>query len=178
MNVNSAPLLEERPHFAQRALRPKISVILLSSGSIDQLERAVTAVSDAIFALNAQLVIVREESQDGRPEAALRIANLHRCQLAFAEQGSDRAALAARGLELVTGDIVTLRYDDHVGQGDWLDAFARGTPGTRQSAPMDERIVASAVSDERGVAAARSGADRSRSHSMRRSRETTSRSTS
>lgn len=129
---------------APRSARPNISIVLLSRSDAE-LERAMRVVGTAAEPLNAQLVLVCEETTGASRERIVSMAKAHPCALAWVGAGSDRSAMTDEGLKHVTGDIVTCREDNRVGDGEWLVALGRyGAPVRR--ADVSVPVV---VTDER-----------------------------
>ncbi|MGQ0646186.1 MAG: hypothetical protein ACT4P7_01375 [Gemmatimonadaceae bacterium] len=135
----------------EQGARARLSVVLLSTGDQEELERAVLSVRDAVFALSGQLVIVREEAQGVGRDRVQRLAQQHRCAFTFADPGSGRAYLTDAGMRLATGDIVAVRDDVRVQDGDWLSAFARSVGMTRDVVRTADSAVEIEISDDRAT---------------------------
>ena len=125
--------------------RPRITVVLLSRGEENALERAVTLLRDAVGAMNAELLIVRDDESllPSDRERMTRLAHNARCLVAFAPSGGSRHALADAAMALATGDIIALRDDVAVTDADWLRPFAQALDrGPRQLADREVTPVA------------------------------------
>ena len=129
---------------------PSLSVILLSEGTPEQLERALASIEGRCRALAAEVIAVRAELGDAVSE----LSAAHPGVIFLdAPKGSSSAALRLLGVDFASGDILTLRMDGAVGDGEWLQAFESAVGATpaadrapretaRKLAPVDERVAA------------------------------------
>lgn len=129
---------------------PSLSVILLSEGSSEQLGRALASIAGRCRALSAEVIVVRADSG----HAASELGGSHPGVIFLeAPEGSSAAAMRVIGVDFASGDILALRTDDAVGEGDWLQAFDStlgATPtvarppreAVRALAPVDDRVAA------------------------------------
>ena len=139
----------------RREGRPRLSVLLLSAGDDCTLERALSAVSDAVFALGAQLIIARKEASAAGRERVQRLAQQHRCAVAFVDAGCDRVAMSREALRLVTGDILAIRDASVVNDSSWLEGLARAH-GLEANRDLDHQVTVTNVTvDERVVVGGR-----------------------
>jgi hypothetical protein len=133
-----------------RRVGPRLSIVLLSGGLERDLERAVSALSDLVLSLSAQLIVVREDLGPSDRERVSRFVQQHGFTCTFIEAGRGRGAMSDQALRYVTGDVVTVREDSMVGDGEWLSAF--GDAGSVvDSSWSSERPVVSEVQDDRSA---------------------------
>ena len=103
--------------------RPRLSIVLLSSGAIGQLYPALTSVIESPFFLETELVVVRA---CGSEEEKGRLQRLSR-QLGFVLElvpaQSTREFMAAQGAGKAAGDIVTVRVDTAASDNLWLSSY-------------------------------------------------------
>lgn len=174
MNSSAASVEDFRSVSYARSQRPRLSVVLISRGDELSLERALLAITDMACALDAQMVVVREAPDGPARDRVQRLTQMHGCAIAFTEPGVSRIAMSEAAMKVVTGDIVTLRDDVSIVDGEWLGVFA-GSLGVALSPPVEfERPTP--IADERAAAGARPSPDRSAriAHSTRRRAEATS----
>jgi hypothetical protein len=108
----------------QSGSTPSLSIVVLSTGSESDLERAMAYVGGVTRRLGAELIVVRaEEDRQARDRIAV-IAESRRFLVRFTESGTARAGLADAGMRAATGDIVAVREDVSCLDGDWLRPFA------------------------------------------------------
>jgi hypothetical protein len=107
--------------------------VVLSLGSQSDLERAVELMAKSIRWYGAQLVVARAE--DGTASADL-LRDHPNASIVRAPKGSSRAQLCDAAMAAATGDIVALRDDSAVRDGNWLDSFS-GPIQVSQSPPAD-----------------------------------------
>lgn len=112
--------------------KPSLSIVVLSTGSESDLERAMAYVSGVTRRLDAELIVVRGEEDRRARERLSVVAESRQFHVRFAEPGASRASLADAGMKAATGDIVAVREDAHCLDGDWLRPFAE-----RLSATLD-----------------------------------------
>lgn len=98
-----------------------LSVVLLSLGNRNDLERAVSVLTPSLQRFGAQLVVARED--DEVPMTALSRENLA-VSFVRAPKGSNRAQLCDLGMSVATGDIVALRDDVAVSDSEWMECFS------------------------------------------------------
>ncbi len=105
-----------------RCTSPALSVILVSQGSRQELERAVRIVSPTLRAVKAQLVVVRRN-----PESTLEFAlsEAGRVDIVRASDDSTRRDMLARAMRVAQGDLIALRDDTAVIDDEWLSAYRR-----------------------------------------------------
>lgn len=128
----------------QSGSTPSLSIVVLSTGTESDVERAMAYVSGVTRRLGAELIVVRGEDDRQAQERLTVVANVRRFQACFCEPGTSRAGLADRGMRVATGDIVAVREDSACLDGDWLRPFAERLSATLDAPhPVDDsRIVA------------------------------------
>jgi hypothetical protein len=100
--------------------KPQLSIVLLSTGSRGDLERAANVLIPIVRAVRGQLVIVRDEA----PPALLQtyvdsgVINFLRMP-----RGTERDGMAQAAMSLVRGDIVAIREDANVRDVEWLTPY-------------------------------------------------------
>lgn len=114
--------------------RASLSVVLLSMGSRNDLERAVTVLTPSLRRFGAQLVVARAEDDVTAPSMNQDLS----VSFIRAPKGANRAELCDLGMAAATGDIVALREDTSVRDSEWMESFS-GT--VRISGPMDAVVV-------------------------------------
>ncbi len=112
--------------------RPRLSIVLLSTGSLDVLGRAIDTILDASFCLETELVVARSCRSDEEKSKAQRLARVHGFSLEVAAASIGRGQLAELGARRATGDIVAVRDDFSASESSWLSPFA---------APVEEAVV-------------------------------------
>ncbi len=103
--------------------RPRLSIVLLSSGAIDQLHAALTSVIEAPFFLETELVVVRACGSDEEKGRLQRLSRQLGFVLELAPANSTRAFMAAQGAGKAGGDIVTVRVDAAASDNLWLSSY-------------------------------------------------------
>lgn len=104
--------------------RPRLSIVLISVGSISYLDRALRMVLETPFYLETELVVVRTCSAEDEKAHLFRLSRQHGFSLELAPAGCNRDVLADLGSRRASGDILSVR-DDHVVSDDlWLKPFA------------------------------------------------------
>lgn len=129
--------------------RPRLSIVLISRGSESDLERALLAVTDPGYALGAQVVVVREHPDGQVPAQVEQLVKTYAASLTVVAPGSSRSAISDAAMHLVSGDIVAIREDVKLRDGDWLSAFHRSMGVTEAWGLPAETEVEKAVADER-----------------------------
>lgn len=99
---------------------PSLSVILLSEGSRDDLDRALASIEPRCVTLGAEVIVVRQEIADHLVEL-----NATHPGVIFLDspKGTTSAAMREAAIGRASGDILALRMDGAVGDGRWLNAF-------------------------------------------------------
>lgn len=129
---HSVPL---RPHLSGA----RLSVVLLSTGSLPELEAAVASLSSRLHRFDAQLVVVRPGAESAELEGLLEYP---RATFVTAPAGASRSQLCDLGMTRASGDIVALREARNVRDGEWLDSFSSTVPvADRVSDQISERVV-------------------------------------
>lgn len=129
--------------------RPSLSVILISTGSREELEGVLAAVCGRCRRMEAEVIVVRAVGTDG--VAPLREAYPN---VTFVEAPADCSDRALRdlGMGVARGDIVALRSAAVVGDGAWLSAF-HATVGTiDDELPTEVEVALSVAVEESAVA--------------------------
>ena len=103
--------------------RPRLSIVILSAGSIDLLDRALAAVLETPFYLETELVVVRICRSEDEKTRLQRMSRQMGFVLELAPAHTSREVLAAQGASTATGDIVTLRQDVTAHDKGWLSAY-------------------------------------------------------
>lgn len=137
------PLATNTLESATRTVRhgtPSLSIVLLSTGTEDALEKALLAISDAAFEMSAEVLVIRDEAAPAA-DRVRRMAAQHRVELLFAPAQSDRAVMSDLAMVRARGDIVAIRPDEAVNGDEWLTRFARRLGVELGVARMVERTV-------------------------------------
>ena len=108
----------------QSGSKPSLSIVVLSTGTESDLERAMAYVSGVTRRLGAELIVVRGEDDKRAQERLAVVASARRFHLCMAEPGTSRAGLADLGMRAASGDVVAVREDSACLDGDWLRPFA------------------------------------------------------
>lgn len=153
--VDHMPLRDSRasrraPHL------PTLSVVILSQGDRSGLERALAAVAGRCRRMEAEIIVVRDSSDDDLATLSVAYPSVTFLD-APAPMGS--AQLREFGMSRATGDIVALRMDAAVDDGVWLDAFGATVGCVDEGAMIEVEIPLTAVVED-AVAA---GGERRRS---------------
>ncbi len=145
---------------------PTLSIVLLSTGTEDVLERALLAISDAAFEMSAEVLVIRDDAAPAA-DRVKRMAAMHGVEVVFAPANSDRAAMSDLAMVRAHGDIVAVRSDAAVNGDEWLTRFARRLGVELGAARMMELSV------ERPVEVAEKNRTTRRAHSTFRRTENT-----
>src|SRR5688572_7431616 len=100
---------------------PTLGLLLLSTGSEHDLERALRCVADA--SLSCNVAVVRRSSAEDVRVRVSRLAHRYGVRMAWAPADSSRAMLADCGLPLLEADIISIREDGAIGDAGWLSPF-------------------------------------------------------
>ena len=102
---------------------PTLSVVMVSSGSFDDLDRAISLTRAAIGECAAELIVVRADSDSaqGLPAGF----DLKGAVFVQAPLGADRAALSDLAMQTVSGDIVAIREDLQIRDSGWLAQYVQ-----------------------------------------------------
>ena len=103
--------------------RPRLSIVLLSSGAIDHLYAALTSVIESPFFLETELVVVRACGSDEEKGRLQRLSRQLGFVLELAPASSTREFMAAQGAGKAAGDIVTVRVDAAASDNVWLSSY-------------------------------------------------------
>lgn len=98
-----------------------LSVVVLSTGSRSDLERAIQVITPSVRRYGAQLIVARAD--DGLPSAPV-LREHPKAAFVRVPKGASRSQLCDAGMAAATGDIVALRDDSAVSGADWLDSFS------------------------------------------------------
>lgn len=135
--IVNAALQEDSRALPALRTRPRLSIVLISIGSVNFLEQALSMVLDTQFYLETELVVVRACASDEEKGHLFRLSRQHGFLVELAPAGASRDTLADLGSQRATGDILTVK-DDHVVMDDlWLSPFA---------APVEQTVWDTAVS--------------------------------
>jgi len=97
-----------------------LSVVVLSTGTRGDLERATSILAPVLSTLRGQLVIASSESL---PVTLQGYADSGQLTFVRVSRGSARAALAEAAMAVVRGDIVAIREDVAVRDAEWLAPY-------------------------------------------------------
>jgi hypothetical protein len=126
---------------------PSLSVIVLSEGSRDDLDRALMSIAPRCSSLGAEVIVVRQ----GIADSIVELNATHPGVIFLdAPKGSTSAAMREAGIDRASGDILALRMDGAVGDGRWLQAFdstvsSPSTSGGREAARPLSPVVDDAI---------------------------------
>jgi hypothetical protein len=98
----------------------RLTVVLLSTGSLQELESSVSAITSRLSRFGAQLVIVRA----GDSADLEAVVEYPFTAFVTAPEGTTRAQLCDLGMSRANGDIIALRDAANVRDGSWLDSFS------------------------------------------------------
>jgi hypothetical protein len=113
--VSLTPAKEER----RLRDRATLSVVLLSSGSVSELERALGVLLPTVRRFGAEVVVARASAH-----ATTSLSHEHPdVRIVHAPLGSTRTELCDAAMAVANGDIVALREDVAVRDADWLHSF-------------------------------------------------------
>lgn len=122
-NLSNATAQSPAPSAHPLQTRPRLSIILLSSGPIEHLDRALMSVLETAFYLETELVVVRACRSDDEKGRLQRLSRQYGFSVELAASGSTRDSLAELGALRATGDIVSVK-DDHLAFDSlWLAPF-------------------------------------------------------
>ncbi len=105
-------------------------MVLLSLGSRNELERAVSVLTPSLRRFGAQLVVARADDDATAPGLNQDMP----VSFIRAPKGTDRAALCDMAMAAATGDIVALREDTSVRDSEWMESFSGSV---RSSGPVE-----------------------------------------
>jgi hypothetical protein len=135
--------------------RPHVSVVLVSDGCWQTMERSLARVAPRCRCMNAEVIAIR--SGDDAVPIAIQAANPE-VRFCFAPKGTSEAQLRTIAMLEAAGDIVALRRATDVADALWLDAHFRVATGSEpddfdeiERAVYDglaEQVVAEALSSE------------------------------
>jgi len=114
--------------------RPHISVVLVSDGCWQTVERSLARVAPRCRGMHAEVIAIR--SGDEAVPVAIQSANPE-VRFCFAPSGTTEAQLRTIAMLEASGDIVALRRAAEVEDAIWLDAHFRAATGT-EPADFDE----------------------------------------
>ena len=114
----------------------RLSVVLLSTGSLQELETAVSVLANRLYRFGAQLVVVRADGDLSELEALVEYPFV---TFVSAPAGASRPQLCDLGMTRASGDIVALRETRSVRDGSWLDSFSTAVTAGETSS---DRLVA------------------------------------
>jgi hypothetical protein len=128
--------------------RPRLSIVLISIGSVSFLDQALKMVLETQFYLETELLVVRTCASDEERAHLFRLSRQHGFMLELAPAGASRETLADLGSQRATGDILTVKHDHLVLDDHWLSPFAApvehavwDTGATRTGAELVDRPV-------------------------------------
>jgi hypothetical protein len=114
-DVSPPPAKEER----RVRDRATLSVVLLSSGSVSELERAIGVLLPTVRRFGAEVVVARASAH-----ATTSLLHEHpEVHVVHAPLGSTRTELCDAAMAVANGDIVALREDVAVRDAEWLYSF-------------------------------------------------------
>ena len=99
---------------------PSLSVVLLSEGTPEELERALASIGERCRSLSAEVIVVRRAMGEGVAELSAAHPGVVFLE---APVGSSSAEMREIGVHCASGDILAMRTDGAVGDGCWLQAF-------------------------------------------------------
>jgi hypothetical protein len=108
---------------------PSLSVILLSVGTCADLERAIASLAGPLRELAAQLIVVRRNPE---PPVERALAAVARYRIVKAPDDCTRGDMRGLGMRAAQGDIVALRDDVSIVDGEWLACFRPQLLTTRE----------------------------------------------
>ncbi|MGH7712769.1 MAG: hypothetical protein ACREOG_15875, partial [Gemmatimonadaceae bacterium] len=127
--------------FGRAKGRPHISVILLSDGSWQTMERSLARVAPRCRFMHAEVIAIGS----GDDPVPVTIQSAHpEVRFCSAPTGTTEAQLRTIAMLEASGDIVALRRSAEVGDARWLDAHFRVATG---SEPGDFDAIERAVYD-------------------------------
>ena len=119
-----------------------LSVVIVSSGSATESQRAAQVLKTASRDFSAQFILV---SQNGDPGLASTVEMIG-AEFVLAPMGSTRAEMCDLGMCRANGAIVAVRDDVTVGDGRWLDTYRAVLPRTvtipAEAVVMDTLVAA------------------------------------
>ena len=113
-----------------------LSVVIVSSGSATESQRAAQVLKSASRDFSAQFILV---SQNGDPGLASTV-EMAGAEFVLAPQGSTRAEMCDLGMCRANGAIVAVRDDVTVGDGRWLESYRAVLP-CREAVTMPTESV-------------------------------------
>ena len=128
-----------RPSVAARGAHASLSVVLLSTGDTHVLRGSILALAPRCKALGAELIVVGADAEIARDARFHQFSDL---RFVRASEPSTLPAMRDVGMAQASGDIVALREDVAVGDGSWLEVFARCVGVTEGVAARSQAPVA------------------------------------
>jgi hypothetical protein len=114
-DASPTPVKEER----RLRDRATLSVVLLSSGSVGELERAIGVLLPTVRRFGAEVVVARASAH-----ATTSLMHEHpEVRIVHAPLGSTRTELCDAAMTIANGDILALREDVAVRDAEWLHSF-------------------------------------------------------
>ena len=114
-----------------------LSVVIVSSGSAIESQRAAQVLKTASSDFSAQFILV---SQNGDPGLASTV-ELTGAEFVLAPKGSTRAEMCDLGMCRANGAIVAVRDDATVGDGRWLETYRAVLPRRETVSTPAESVV-------------------------------------
>ena len=114
-----------------------LSVVIVSSGSASESQRAAQILRKASLDFSAQFIVV---SQNGDPSVASTV-EMTGAEFVLAPAGSTRAEMCDLGMCRANGAIVAVRDDVTVGDGRWLDTYRSVLPRSERATFAAEAVV-------------------------------------
>jgi len=111
--------------------KPLLSVVLLSTGSRGDLERAIGVLAPVIRAVRGQVVVVREELLPALLQSHVDAGYVTYLRV---PRGTERDGMAEAAMSVVKGDIVAIREDLSVRDAEWLAPY-------RQALHLDDVLA-------------------------------------
>jgi hypothetical protein len=127
---------QRSPASATTASSASLSVVVVSSGSVTDVQNAAKALKSASRDYRAQLIFVSRDDDPAFIDAVERNGG----EFVAAPAGSSRAEMCDLGMSHAHGLIVAVRDDVSVGNARWMDVY-RGVLPAREVRPVAESTV-------------------------------------
>jgi hypothetical protein len=115
-----------------------LSVIVLSLGDRTDLERALGSIASRCRKMEAEIIVIRGGQDAGEQETLSAAYPSVRFLLSAA--GASTADMRALGMACACGDIISLKTDAAVGDGNWLEAFDATVGQVEEGAPFESEV--------------------------------------
>jgi hypothetical protein len=125
------------PASASSASRASLSVVVVSSGSVTDGQKAARALKSASRDYQVQLIFVSKDLDPAFVDTVKRNGG----EVVAAPAGSSRAEMCDLGMNHAQGMIVAVRDDVSVGNAQWMDAYRGVIPAREVAQPVAESII-------------------------------------